>query len=281
MKNTSLHALSAATVALAAFFTACSPNASEQSGVEILFNGKDLTGWEGNPESWKVEDGLILGEANLEESLPHNQFLVYQGEPVEDFELTVELKLDSEKNNSGIQYRAQAHEKNEYGLVGYQCDVHAFPWAHGMVYDEQRRGLISKRGMQVVLPADGSKSRVIGDLPQEPVFETGVFNTYKVTAKGNHVIHEVNGVKTVEFWDHDPEKRSLSGSIGIQLHRGGPMKVAVRKVELKRLPKAELTAPEATPIPDDAPSANPPKKKPAPKPKKKPAPKPAQPQAAE
>ena len=44
-----------------------------------LFNGKDLTGWEGNPASWSVQDGCITGVTKADEPLPYNQFLIWRG----------------------------------------------------------------------------------------------------------------------------------------------------------------------------------------------------------
>src|SRR5258705_8264174 len=44
-----------------------------------LFNGKDLTGWDGNPESWSVQDGAITGVTTDDKRLPYNQFLIWRG----------------------------------------------------------------------------------------------------------------------------------------------------------------------------------------------------------
>ena len=35
--------------------------ADEEPGFKSLFNGKDLSGWEGNPKFWSVKDGTITG----------------------------------------------------------------------------------------------------------------------------------------------------------------------------------------------------------------------------
>lgn len=32
-----------------------------QDGFTALFNGKDLSGWDGDPKLWKVEDGIVIG----------------------------------------------------------------------------------------------------------------------------------------------------------------------------------------------------------------------------
>lgn len=225
---------------------------------EVLFNGKDLTGWKGNSENWAVVDGTIVGTTTDESPLPYNQFLIWEGE-VEDFELNAELKLTSDGNNSGIQYRAQLRpELGDYVVSGYQCDMHPFVWANGMLYDEKGRGILAKRGTKVVVTAEG-KAMITGDLGQEPEFNTGEWSQYKITARGNHFVHEVNGVTTVDVYDHDEKDRELSGVIAFQIHKGPAMKVEIRNITLKKLPKAEITSPDATPIPADAKPVNPPK----------------------
>lgn len=242
--------------------SACSKSdpdpAANTDKIEVLFNGKDLTGWKGNPENWKVVDGTIVGTTTDESPLPYNQFLIWEGE-VEDFELNAELKLTSDGNNSGIQYRAQLRpDLGDNVVSGYQCDMHPFIWANGMLYDEKGRGIVAKRGMEVVINGEG-KAMITGDLGEDPEFNTGEWSHYKITAKGNHLVHEVNGTKTVDVYDHDEKDRELSGVVAFQIHKGPAMKVEIRNITLKRLPKAELTAPEATPIPADAKPVNPPK----------------------
>ena len=65
------------TLLLAAF---ASPLASlAQDGFKPLFNGKDLTGWDGNPELWSVEDGCITGKTTGPEQLSYIQFLIWRG----------------------------------------------------------------------------------------------------------------------------------------------------------------------------------------------------------
>ena len=50
-----------------------------QDGFKPLFNGKDLTGWDGNPELWRVEDGCITGTTTGPAQLAYNQFLIWRG----------------------------------------------------------------------------------------------------------------------------------------------------------------------------------------------------------
>jgi 3-keto-disaccharide hydrolase len=38
----------------------------DEKGFVSMFNGKDLTGWEGKPGGWWVEDGTITSESTEE-----------------------------------------------------------------------------------------------------------------------------------------------------------------------------------------------------------------------
>ena len=35
----------------------------KEEGFVSLFNGKDLTGWEGKPGLWRVRDGMLVGDS--------------------------------------------------------------------------------------------------------------------------------------------------------------------------------------------------------------------------
>jgi hypothetical protein len=133
-----------------------------QDGFQQLFNGKDLSGWKGDPELWSVEDGCITGKTRGADHLPYNKFLIWDGTAA-DFEFRCEFRLEGE-NNSGVQYRS-VHDKvlGDFVCVGYQADIHTKPEFTGMLYDEKGRGIIAKRGEKVVVAADGKKVTVHGN----------------------------------------------------------------------------------------------------------------------
>ena len=228
---------------------------------DAIFNGTDLTGWDGDAAIWTVENGVIVGATSDEAPLEYNRFLIFEGEPVEDFVLTVEIKLTG-KNNSGIQYRSKRNDDlGDHVVTGYQCDMHSADWANGMLYDEKERGILAKRGQKVVITEEG-KAKVVGE-PEggsDQLFDPSEWHTYTVTARGNHLVHAIDGVTTVEVYDHDVSERDLKGTIGFQVHRGPAMKVEIRKVLLERLEPGGLVLPAATPVPADAEDVNPPKK---------------------
>ena len=51
----------------------------EPSGMQVIFNGKDLTGWDGDPRLWSVKEGVIHGETTAENPAKGNTFIIWTG----------------------------------------------------------------------------------------------------------------------------------------------------------------------------------------------------------
>src|SRR5260221_251042 len=100
--------------------------ADSETGFKPLFNGTDLTGWEGNPKLWSVKDGCITGQTTKENPAKGNTFLIWKGGDVDDFELRFSYKIvpGDEKNfgNSGVQYRSKILDPANWVVGGYQAD---------------------------------------------------------------------------------------------------------------------------------------------------------------
>ncbi len=220
-----------------------------QDGFRPLFNGKDLTGWDGNTELWSVEDGAITGKTTGPEQLSYNQFLIWRGGKVKNFELRMKIKQSG--NNTGIQYRSKELPKNgKWSIGGYQCDVHPKTENNAMVYEERGRGIIVKNGQSVVIDPQGSKWLVE---ERDPVkANVAEWNDYTVIAVGNHLVHKVNGKVTIDLVDHEKKARSLEGLIALQIHRGPAMNVQIKDVMLKELPDGGVIPFAKSNIPNDA-----------------------------
>jgi hypothetical protein len=205
---------------------------------ETLFNGKDLAGWEGVPELWKVADGQIVG-TTAGHPLEANTFLIHKSVKVGDFHLKAKLKMLGECN-SGIMYRAQPFDGAPFALSGPQMDIHPKPEFQGMYYSEKTgRGIVARRGQKAIVPPElnakgKSKAKVTGTFPAEPVFNLAEWNKYEIIAVGNRLIHKINGVVTVDVIDNNPRTKP-SGAIGFQLHRGPEMTIYVKDVEVRHL----------------------------------------------
>ena len=207
-------------------------------GFTSLFNGKDLTGWDGDPKLWKVEDGIVIGTNPSPEAMANNSFLIWRGGTVKDFELRATIRVSGD-NNSGVQYRSrEVKEAGPWVITGYQCDIHPAIEHTGMTYEERGRGIFGLNGKNVMLDPDGT----LWQLNEHPPVKVDVsqWNEYVIIAKGNHLSHFINGQPTSELIDHDATKRALEGLLAIQLHRGNPNRVEIKALRLKVLPESPL-----------------------------------------
>lgn len=203
-----------------------------------LFNGKDLTGWEGNSKLWSVQDGAITGKTgdSGETKIDHNTFLVWKAGKVSDFELTFKYRI--EKGNSGVQYRSKLLEPGKFGpiVAGYQADFEAGKTYSGILYEERERGILAQRGQKTEIGEDG-KPKVTGSVGDSAEIQATIkeedWNDYKIIAKGNHVQHFINGKQTVDVTDNDTAHAPKEGILALQIHAGPAMVVQFKELVLK------------------------------------------------
>ncbi len=226
------------------------PGSLAQDGFQPLFNGKDLTGWEGDPKLWKVEDGAIVGTCTGPDSPEHNTFLIWRGGAVKDFELRATVRVVGD-NNSGIQYRSKPlPEFGPWAITGYQCDIHPAVQHLAMTYEEKGRGIFGLNGQDVVLDPDGRRWLVAEHDPVQA--DVSQWQEYTIIARGNHLVHQVNGRVTSELTDYDEKNRALEGLLAIQLHRGNANTVHIKDIRLKVLADGQVIPFEKSNIPSDA-----------------------------
>jgi putative membrane-bound dehydrogenase-like protein len=172
-----------------------------------LFNGKDLTGWDGDAKLWRVERSEIVGRSP---GIKHNSFLRSQM-IAEDFRLMMKVKLVPNKENSGVQFRSEALPGGD--VRGPQADVGEGWW--GKLYEEHGRGILSKKGGEEHVRRDD-------------------WNEYVIEAVGSKVRTWLNGKLCVDI---DDPKLSRRGLFALQIHSGGPMEVRFKDVKLEVIRK--------------------------------------------
>ncbi|QGJ71856.1 Secreted protein containing DUF1080 [Planctomycetales bacterium 10988] len=229
---------------------------AEKPQTQSLFNGKDLGNWDYDQEYWRVENGLIIGQTTADNPLDQNTFLIWkEGEPT-DFELKVKFRVYGEEEwaNSGIQYRSQRMpEKGEYVVGGYQADIDYTKKYLGILYEEKGRGILVLPGDKAVLEPNPlaetktlPKPRQYKRVNLEPYpqavefvsqFQPKEWNTYRIIAWKNRLLHLINDQPVMECLDLDKKNRSHQGVIALQLHRGTPMTIEFESVELTPLTK--------------------------------------------
>lgn len=214
-----------------------------EPGFRPIFDGQTLTGWRpwsGDEKFWRVEDGAIVAESTPENPCQHNTFLVWDLGEVDDFELRLKFRITgSNAANSGIQFRGI--QRPDGHVIGYQADIdRAGQWV-GCLYDEAQRGILATRGQKVVVDAQGQRQveQVADAAELFSHVQRDDWNDYTILARGNVITLAINGHKTVELIDNDPNGLDRSGLLALQLHSGPPMKVEFKDIQLKRLPLSD------------------------------------------
>jgi mannose-6-phosphate isomerase-like protein (cupin superfamily) len=198
-------------------------------GYVLLFNGRDLEGWEGDRRFWKVDDGAIVGSTD-EQAAGENTFLIYT-RPFADFHLKADVRLRN--HNSGIQFRSRVLPGPGHVVTGYQADFSdaGERSAWGNFYEEKGRG----RGVMKT-PDEGWQKGKSLVRPKE-------WNSLEVLAQGNRIQIKLNGAVTIETTDD----LAASGIIAIQLHKGEKMRVECRNLDQGASVKARVIDFDAIP----------------------------------
>jgi hypothetical protein len=217
----------------------------EPAGMQSLFNGKDLTGWDGDPRLWSVKDGAIHGETTAEIPAMGNTFIIWKEGRLADFDLRLSFRCNA-ANNSGIQYRSKhitdGKVKNKWVVRGYQHEIRnesKLPSVSGFIYDEGgKRGRLCLVGEQATWSADGMKTldaTLIDEAAYEKLFKLDEWNDVAIIAKGNRIQHYLNGTLILDFTDNDPALALKEGILALQLHAGKPMWAEYKNIRLKEM----------------------------------------------
>ena len=192
------------------------PAITEVAGFRPLFNGKDLTNWEGDASLWSAKDGMLVGKTS---GLKHNDFLA-QTETFGSFVLKLRFQLVGGEGNSGVQFRSVRVPGHE--MSGYQADIGQNFW--GCLYDESRRN-------KVLVPASEASLKAL---------RKDGWNQYVIDAKGPDVKLSLNGVGSVSYHEADAGI-ARDGRIAVQIHAGGPMEVRFKDVLIQRIPDPDVS----------------------------------------
>ena len=229
----------------AAFVQAAEPVTvpAAPADAQVLFNGKDLDGWDGDTRLWSVKDGVIHGETTKEVPTKGNTFLIYKNAKPGDFDLRFTFRMGG-NNNSGCQYRSTQldGQSNKWVVKGYQHEIrnqNKFPDVSGFIYDEKgKRGRLCLAGEKAVYTkADKKKvtdTLITGD-EFAKLMKLDDWNDVAIIAKGNNIQHYLNGRLILDFTDEEPELALKEGVIALQLHAGKPMWAEFRNIRLKNL----------------------------------------------
>lgn len=174
-----------------------------------LFNGKDLSGWKiFGTEKWYVEDGLLVSESG-----PDKQYgYLATNQTYKDFEITLEFKQEA-NGNSGVFFHSSVSGTT---VKGWQAEVAPPGNSTGGIYESYGRGWLIKP-----------------DSTLDKHLKFGEWNTMKLRVKGDQVTTWLNGKQMITL--NDPKIGAADGSIALQIHDGGGIKVYWRNIRIKTI----------------------------------------------
>ena len=218
--------------------------AMAEDGFRPLFDGRSLAGWE-TPELsyWSVEDGAITARITKEHPCTVNQYLVWRGGELADFELKLKSRVNGEGGiNNGFQFRSRLLP--DHDVCGYQMDNNLqTPWL-ARLYDEFGRHTLAMRGERASFDAAGKRTATkLPDAEGPAWFRLEEWHEYHLTCIGPRITLEVDGRLAAEVEDNDPRRRELQGILALQLH-SGPATVAQFKDLRLKVIKAATTGPK-------------------------------------
>jgi hypothetical protein len=227
---------------------------AKENTFQPIFNGKDLEGWDGDSNYWRVENGILIGEVTPETLLKQNSFIIYKKEQPENFELKLDYRITN-SGNSGINYRSEIIDNKPFALRGYQCDIDGKNKYTGQNYEEKKRTTLAYYGETVTIPQMPDsipktnlrknvkkncwQTRTITETKSKPQLKANIkpngWNSVHLIIKDNKMQHYINGVLFSEVTDLDEVNRSTKDYLGVQVHVGPPMKVEYKNIQLKHL----------------------------------------------
>lgn len=172
-------------------------------GWQLLWNGRDSTGWKGAKldhfpkKGWIVENGeLIVLASGGAESAAGGDIVTL--EEFEDFELQLEFKL-TEGANSGIKYYVDTDlNQGEGSAIGLEYQI-----LDDALHPDAKLG--NHEGSRTL----ASLYDLIKAHPDKPVNPIGEWNHARILSVDRQVEHWLNGMKVLEFERGSEDFRKL------------------------------------------------------------------------
>jgi len=175
----------------------------------VLFNGTNLTGWKiYGTEKWYVKDNLLICESGPDKGYGYLATEKFY----DNFILTLEFNQESD-GNSGVFFRSNIEGTK---ISGWQVEV-APPGSHsGGIYESYGRGWL------IQPPSE-----------YDDVVVLNQWNFMKIKVFNNEVTTWINGIKMINI--NDDKIGKGVGSIALQIHDGGNIKVKWKNINMEML----------------------------------------------
>ena len=174
-----------------------------------LFNGKDLSGWQVHgTEKWYVDHGDLVCESGPDKEYGYLSTI----KSYKNFILKLRFRQEA-NGNSGVFFRSSVKGTI---IKGWQVEV-APPGQHtGGIYESYGRGWLIKPKPE-----------------NEKYLKMEDWNQLKIKVKGDQVTTYLNGHKMIQL--QDEKIGAGEGSIALQIHSGGGIKVRWNNFKIREL----------------------------------------------
>ena len=176
---------------------------------KLLFNGKDLDGWKiYGTEKWYVQDGELVCESG-----PNKEYgYLATNQKYKNFILELDFFQESD-GNSGVFFRSSIEGTK---ISGWQVEV-APPGLHsGGIYESYGRGWLIKPNEK-----------------HDDIVKMMSWNKMKIKVLNENITTWINGKKMIQI--SDSKIGEANGSIALQIHDGGGIKVRWRNIRVKEI----------------------------------------------
>ena len=182
--------------------------ASNSFAQKSLFNGKNLDGWQiFGTEKWYVKGKNLVCESGPDKGYGY----LATDKKFKDFELTLMFKPEA-NGNSGVFFHSDIEGTK---VAGWQAEVAPPGHFSGGIYESYKRGWLIKPD------------------PKIDNVKMNKWNTMKILVQNDEVTTWVNGVQMIFL--KDKAIGEIDGKIALQIHDGGGIKVAWKKILIKEL----------------------------------------------
>jgi putative membrane-bound dehydrogenase-like protein len=180
------------------------PMLATADNAKDFFNGKDLTGWEGDAKLWRVEKGEIVGKsAGLKDHVYLRSHMT-----AGNFKLSFKVKLVPNTGKAGVNYHTEMLPDGD--IKGPQASLGAGWW--GKLYDVNGR-------------------KVVWDQAALELIKANDWNEYMIEVEdGIRVRVTINGKQCVFF---DDTRMAPGGIFALQMQAGPAMEVRFRDLRLE------------------------------------------------
>ncbi|MDZ7605100.1 MAG: DUF1080 domain-containing protein [Cyclobacteriaceae bacterium] len=174
-----------------------------------LFNGKNLDGWKiYGTEKWYVEKGELICESGPDKGYGYLATEKFY----KNFEIELEFFLLA-NGNSGVFFRSTIEGTK---ITGWQAEVEPNGGETGGIYESYGRGWL--------IQPEKSKDKAQ---------KQNEWNKMKIRVVGDEVTTWINGTEMITL--KDQKIGEANGSIALQIHDGGGIKVKWRNIQITEL----------------------------------------------